>query len=95
MALWSQYSTETKKTFYHGRGCEQCAGTGYRGRVGVFEVLRMTDEVKRMVSLRASAHEINARAIEEGMLGMRADAVSKVAADMTTLSEVIRCVWLN
>ena len=95
MALWRQYSTDTKKTFYHGRGCEQCAGTGYRGRVGVFEVLRMTDDVKRMVSLRASAHEINARAIEEGMLGMRADAVSKVAADVTTLSEVIRCVWLN
>jgi len=95
MELWEQHTPAEKEVFYHGRGCEQCAGTGYRGRVGVFEVLPLTDEVKRMVSARASAHEIRSHAIKQGMIDLRADAVLKVAADVTTLAEVMRCVWLN
>jgi type II secretory ATPase GspE/PulE/Tfp pilus assembly ATPase PilB-like protein len=55
----------------------------------------MSDQIKRIVSVRASAHEIRERALEEGMVSLRADAVQKVAANATTLAEVMRCVWLN
>jgi len=84
-----------KPDFMHGRGCDQCAGTGFRGRIGVFEVLTLSDEIKRMVSARASALDIREQAMREGMVSLRADAVQKVAADLTTLAEVMRCVWMN
>jgi type IV pilus assembly protein PilB len=95
MSLWNEYGNDPKGVFYAGAGCTQCAGTGFLGRVGVFEVLEMSDQIKRMVSVRASAQEIREQALLEGMVSLRADAVQKVAADMTTLAEVIRCVWLN
>jgi type IV pilus assembly protein PilB len=93
--LWLQYGSYDKATFYHGRGCTHCAYTGFRGRIGVFEVLPITDAVKRLVSARASAQEIREQAIREGMTTLRADAVQKVGTDLTTLAEVIRCVWIN
>ena len=93
-ALWKQYGQGEKTTFVRGAGCPQCAGTGYRGRVGVFEVLEMSETIKRMVSARLSAQEIREQALKEGMVGLRGNAVQKVASDITTLSEVIRCVWL-
>jgi type II secretory ATPase GspE/PulE/Tfp pilus assembly ATPase PilB-like protein len=61
----------------------------------VFEVLEMSDQIKRMASVRASAQEIRETALQEGMVSLRADAVQKVAGDATTLAEVMRCVWLN
>ena len=93
--LWRQYGQTSKATFYHGRGCTHCAHTGYRGRVGVFEVLPITETIKRLISARAPAQEIRDQAVREGMTPLRADAVQKVATDKTTLSEVIRCVWIN
>ncbi|HEX6348754.1 MAG TPA: GspE/PulE family protein [Candidatus Dormibacteraeota bacterium] len=95
MRLWTQHAPGPKQVFYRGLGCESCAGTGYRGRVGVFEVLTLSDEIKAMVSAHASANAIRAQAVREGMIGLRADAVMKVATDVTTLAEVMRCVWLN
>jgi type IV pilus assembly protein PilB len=95
MSLWREHGGADKTEFYAGSGCTQCAGTGFLGRVGVFEVLEMSDQIKRMVSVRASAQEIRERALKEGMVSLRADAVQKVGADTTTLAEVMRCVWLN
>jgi type IV pilus assembly protein PilB len=95
LSLWNEFGGAAKAEFYAGVGCAQCAGTGFLGRVGVFEVLEMSDDIKRKVSVRASAQEIRERALEEGMVSLRADAVQKVAADVTTLAEVMRCVWLN
>jgi type II secretory ATPase GspE/PulE/Tfp pilus assembly ATPase PilB-like protein len=63
--------------------------------MGVFEVLPITDTIKRLISARAAAQEIREQAIHEGMTTLRKDAVQKVAADQTTLAEVIRCVWIN
>jgi type IV pilus assembly protein PilB len=93
--LWLEYGTYDKAMFYHGRGCTHCAYTGFRGRIGVFEVLAITDTIKRLISARASAQEIRDQAIREGMTTLRKDAVQKVSADQTTLAEVIRCVWIN
>jgi type IV pilus assembly protein PilB len=93
--LWLEYGDFDKAVFYHGRGCTHCAYTGFRGRIGVFEVLSVTDTIKRLVSARASAHEIRELATRQGMTTLRKDAVQKVANDTTTLAEVIRCVWIN
>jgi type IV pilus assembly protein PilB len=95
MALWEEYGGANKTAFYAGAGCAQCAGTGFLGRVGVFEVLELSEAIKRMVSTRASAQEIREQGLKEGMVSLRADAVQKVAGDVTTLAEVMRCVWLN
>jgi type IV pilus assembly protein PilB len=93
--LWLEHGHVDKAIFYHGRGCTHCAKTGYRGRIGVFEVLPTTEMIKRLISARASAQEIRDQALRAGMTSLRADAVRKVANDQTTLSEVIRCVWIN
>jgi type IV pilus assembly protein PilB len=95
MMLWLEHGSGEKDKFYRGRGCSHCAGTGYRGRIGVFEVLQLSEEIKLLVSARASAQQLREQALAEGMVSLRADAVQKVAADMTTLAEVMRCVWVN
>jgi type IV pilus assembly protein PilB len=93
--LWLEYGSFDKAVFYHGRGCTHCAYTGFRGRVGVFEVLPISDNIKRLISSRAGAQEIRDQAVREGMSTLRRDAVQKVSEDVTTLAEVIRCVWVN
>ncbi len=93
--LWKELGTSHKTVFYRGAGCELCAGTGYRGRIGVFEVLPLSEQIKRLVSERAPAEAIRQEAAREGMVRLREAAIEKVAADMTTLSEVIRCVWAS
>ena len=75
---------------YEPKGCARCAGTGYRGRVGLFEVMEVTDEVRRLVLERAPASAISAVAVREGMRTLREDGMAKVAAGLTSLAEVTR-----
>jgi type IV pilus assembly protein PilB len=77
-------------TVYESVGCDRCAGTGYRGRVGLFEVMTLTDEVRALVVERASADRIAAMAIEQGMTTLRQDGLDKVADGETSLAEVGR-----
>ena len=79
---------------YHGQGCSRCNMTGYYDRIGVFEVLTMNDEIKRLVIGRASHHEILDAAVRAGMVPLRADAWHKIAAGVTTVSEVLRSVYI-
>jgi type IV pilus assembly protein PilB len=79
-----------KVDIYEARGCARCAGTGYRGRVGIFEVMTVGDEVRRLVLERAPASQIAAVAVREGMRTLRVDGLSKVAAGLTSLAEVTR-----
>jgi type IV pilus assembly protein PilB len=92
--LHRQLSNVEKTNFTRGAGCDQCARTGYRGRIGVFEVLTLTDAIKRLIANRAGVEEIRKRALKDGMVTMRRDAVAKVDQDITTMSEVIRSVYL-
>jgi type IV pilus assembly protein PilB len=94
MRLWNEYR-QHEHVFRRGHGCGYCARTGYRGRIGVFEVLPITDEIKRLIAERAPARAMREVAIREGMVPLRAGGVEKVAEDATTLSEVMRCVWIN
>ena len=79
---------------FRGQGCSRCNGTGYFDRVGVFEVLTMSDELKRLVIRKADHHEIMAVATADGMVPLKADAWNKVTSGVTTVSEVLRSVYI-
>ena len=80
----------SKGTFVIGRGCRACGGTGYRGRLGIFEVLEVNDDVRDLVSARASSDELARAGRRAGMGTLREDAVRKAAQGLTTLAEVLR-----
>jgi type IV pilus assembly protein PilB len=73
-----------------GRGCERCNNTGYKGRVGLFEVLSFTDEIRDMILSGASSIELKRKAIEEGMVSLRMSGLQKIKEGATTLEEVLR-----
>ena len=82
-------ATDTAPHLYRARGCEECRG-GYRGRIGVFEFLPLTDKIRRLVLSRATAHDIHRAAIEEGMSSMYDDGIAKAIAGITSVEEVLR-----
>jgi type IV pilus assembly protein PilB len=73
-----------------GRGCERCGGTGYKGRVGLFEVMEMSDTLREFVMRDAPSTELRTQAMAEGMLTLRQSGLRKVAEGVTTLDEVVR-----
>jgi type IV pilus assembly protein PilB len=73
-----------------GRGCETCKNTGYKGRLGLFEVLLFSDEIRDMILSGASSIELKRRAIEEGMETLRMAGLNKIREGVTTLEEVLR-----
>jgi general secretion pathway protein E len=73
-----------------GKGCKQCRGTGYSGRLGVFEIFPMSEKLKKLVADRAPDSELRKTAIREGMTTLREDAWSKVLAGKTTVEEALR-----
>ncbi|MBW3572365.1 MAG: type IV-A pilus assembly ATPase PilB [Gemmatimonadetes bacterium] len=77
-------------TFYRGAGCETCNGSGYKGRQGLYEVMAMSPTLRRMVLQGASAADLQAQAISEGMLTLRMDGFVKLRKGITTLEEVIK-----
>jgi general secretion pathway protein E len=78
---------------YRGQGCNFCAGTGYRGRTGVFEVLTMGEALRRLLMARATADDIKSQAVAEGMITMWRDGMLKVHDGVTTVREVMRNVF--
>jgi type II secretion system protein E len=72
-----------------GKGCEQCRGTGYKGRMGIFEIFVLDDEVRHMINKRSATLPLRQRARELGMRTLREDGVRKVLAGLTTAEEVI------
>ncbi|MCC6319700.1 MAG: Flp pilus assembly complex ATPase component TadA [Gemmatimonadaceae bacterium] len=76
--------------FFKGRGCEECAGTGLRGRQGLYEVMFMTPELRKLILMNVGAQEVKDAAIEQGMLTLRMDGWLKVLKGVTTLEQVIR-----
>ncbi|MBU6389517.1 GspE/PulE family protein, partial [Patescibacteria group bacterium] len=77
-------------TFYQGKGCSVCQGKGYQGRIGIYEVLMMSDEIEDLTLKRAAATDIQTQAQKEGMITMYQDGLLKVVAGLTTLDEVLR-----
>jgi type IV pilus assembly protein PilB len=77
-------------TFYKGEGCDDCDGSGYRGRQGVYEVMAMTPTLRKLIMSAAGTDELREKAIEEGMLTLRMDGMKKVERGITTLEEVVK-----
>ncbi len=75
---------------YRGKKCSECNNTGYFGRVGIFEVLPITERIGRLILERSPASEIEKQALEEGMVTMKQDGYLKVIEGITTIEEVLR-----
>lgn len=84
---------EKRTEFQYGVGCESCAYTGYLGRTGIFEILRITDAVRTLVVNGANSTEIRNKAIDEGMSTLMKDGMLKVQLGITTPSEVLRSAY--
>jgi type IV pilus assembly protein PilB len=78
--------------FYKGEGCASCGNTGYSGRVGIYEVLNVTEEIRELITKRANSDELATAAKKAGMITMVEDGINKVASGITTIDEVLRVV---
>ena len=78
------------ETYLSGAGCDLCSFTGYRGRLGLFEVLVMSEKTRSLILKGASAAEVKEAAVGEGMITLLKDGMLKVKQGMTTVSEVLR-----
>jgi general secretion pathway protein E/type IV pilus assembly protein PilB len=86
----SDFKCEKGQVAYRGRGCKECRHTGYRGRVGIFELLMIDENLREMILERKSAGDIQAAARAEGLKLMREDGWAKVVKGITTIDEVVR-----
>ena len=93
IAFYLESGGPEKDIFYQGVGCNYCSDTGYKDRIGVYELLVMTPEIKRLVVGWATQEELRSLAVRQGMRTLRQEAVSLVGQDITTVAEVIRSVY--
>ncbi len=77
------------KTF-KGRGCQTCNNTGYKGRIGLYEVMEITDEIRELIMIGASSLELRKKAVDDGMITLRQSGIHKIRAGVTSLEEVVR-----
>jgi type IV pilus assembly protein PilB len=89
-ALGTNLESLKKLTFMKGSGCDSCSGTGYKGRAGLYEVMALSPELRRMILRGASVAEIRDQAVSEGMLTLRMDGMKKIERGVTTLEEVVK-----
>src|SRR6185503_6494868 len=73
-----------------GAGCERCNNTGYKGRVGLYEVMAVGEELRELILVGASGLELRRKAVDEGMITLRASGLRKVKDGVTTIEEVVR-----
>lgn len=77
----------------HGKGCQRCRGTGYKGRTGIFEVLPFTDSLRQLTTQDTDVAQIRSQAIKEGMVTLRRSAINKLIKHDTTYQEILRVTW--
>jgi len=83
-------TNEDPFTIFEARGCQKCSSTGYKGRVGLYEVMPISEEIREMILNRCSSNEIKIQAINEGMMSLRVDGIQKLKNGATSLEEVLR-----
>jgi type IV pilus assembly protein PilB len=77
-------------TVYKGRGCEKCNNTGYKGRVGLVEVMAIDDDIRELILSGGTAIDIKKKAAENGMISLRRSGLIKIKEGITTIEEVVR-----
>jgi type IV pilus assembly protein PilB len=95
IAFYEESGGRPKDEFIRGEGCNFCAKTGYQDRVGVFELLRITDSIKELVLQNAPHEKILAVAVSEGMRTMQQEAIHLVERDITTIGEILRRIYVT
>ena len=80
----------TQLKTYRGTGCQTCNNTGYKGRIGLYEVMEITDDIRELILVGASALELRKRAVEDGMITLRGSGLRKIRDGVTTIEEVVR-----
>jgi type IV pilus assembly protein PilB len=93
LAFFADGGDRTKTEFWHGEGCNFCSHTGYLERIGVYELLVVTGEIKQLIVQGASHEEVRAMAVSQGMSTMRSQALQLVSHDVTTIAEVMRTIY--
>ncbi len=88
-AGFNERESRTLKLF-QGRGCEQCGDTGYKGRVGLYEVMEIDDDMRELILSGASSIELREKAVENGMITLRMSGLQKIRDGVTTIEEVVR-----
>ena len=81
---------EECQQLYYGKTCQDCAYTGYKGRVGLFELLLINDEIRELITMNASTLSIRNKAIAQGMITLRNDGVRALTSGLTTVDEILR-----
>ena len=93
LAFYTEAGGRPKRTWYAGEGCNLCAGTGYRDRIGVYELLKITPEIKRLVVGWATQDELRRMAVSQGMRTLQDEALQLIENNVTTISEVVRSIY--
>jgi type IV pilus assembly protein PilB len=93
ISFYEEAGGEPKDRFWVGEGCNNCAGTGYQDRIGVYELLRVTPEIRRLLVGWATQDELRRMATSQGMRTLREEGIALVAQDVTTIAEVIRSIY--
>ncbi|MBK5287075.1 MAG: type II/IV secretion system protein [Acidimicrobiia bacterium] len=94
LAMWDKAGMAQKSEFFQGEGCVFCAETGYQGRIGVYELLRVSDDMKQLVVNEPTYQELRDLAVSEGMVPLQTQALKLVERDVTTLAEVLRTLYV-
>lgn len=85
----------TNQKFYRGQGCAECHNKGYIGRIGIYEVIAVTEKLRALITQKATSDEIQKGAVEDGAVTMLQDGLDKVSSGLTTIEEVIRVIREN
>jgi type IV pilus assembly protein PilB len=93
LVFYQESGGAPKDVFYQGTGCNFCTNTGYKDRIGIYELLVMTPELRRLVVGWATQEELRNMAVKQGMRTLRQEAINLVSQDVTSISEVIRSVY--
>ena len=88
--IYTKEAADERTEFIYGKGCQTCGQTGYFGRMGIFEILRMSDEIKTMLIKGTSTSDLKEQALKEGLITLLRDGMLKVKSNQTTPSEVLR-----
>ena len=93
LAFYRESGGTWKEQFWHGEGCNLCSNTGYQERIGAYELLVVTDEIKNLIVKDGTHEELRAMAMSQGMHPLREQATRLVTQDITTIAEVMRSIY--